>query len=358
MIFATPAIDDRLLRELDELRAQLGDGTGVAGPWLGDLRRQWRARSAASSIEIEGFHVPAQETLAIAGGQGRPDPRDEDRMALACYARAMDHVGVMAADPSFRWVDRVILDLHFDACWFQKDKDPGLYRRAPIAVTGSRGDGGLAYQGPPAEEVPALMAELLDWLDRGDPELHVVVRAAMAHLHLVSVHPFSDGNGRVSRILQSLVLARGGVLVPELISIEEHLGRNTDAYYAVLEDVQGGGYRPDRDAGPWVRFCLRAHLQEGRRRLGQLASAGRRWAYLERLVEVRGWPDRLAIALEQSLFDGVERASYAAEAGISMPTASGDLRRLLDAGLIVRRGGGRRTRYHAAEALRADVGAT
>ncbi len=344
-----------MLRELDDLRGRLGDRAGAAGPWLGGLRRQWRARVAASSIEIEGFHVPAQETLAIAGGRRQPDPGDEDRMALACYARAMDHVGVMARDPAFRWVSRVILDLHFDACWFQKDKDPGLYRHGPIAVTGTRADGAPAYIGPPGEEAPALMAEVVDWLDRGDPALHVVVRAAMAHLHLVSVHPFSDGNGRVARILQSLVLVRGGVLVPELISIEEHLGRNIDAYYSVLEEVQGGRYQPDRDAAPWVRFCVQAHIEQGRRRLEQLEAAGRRGTYLERLVDARGWPERLVIALEQSLFDGVDRASYAAEADVSAPTASGDLRRLLDAGLIVRRGSGRGTRYRAADALRAQL---
>lgn len=279
-------------------------------------------------------------------------------MALACYARAMDHVGVMAQDPSFRWVDRVILDLHFDACWFQKDKDPGRYRSGPIAVTGPRDGSSPAYHGPPAEEVPALMAEVVDWLDRGDPDAHLVVRAAMAHLHLVSVRPFSDGNGRVARILQSLVLARGGLLVPELLSIEEQLGRNTDAYYAALEEAQGGRYQPERDGSPWVRFCVRAHLDQGRRRLEQLAAAGRRWSQLERLVTARGWPDRLVIALEQSLFDGVDRASYMAEAEVSAPTASNDLRRLLDARLIARQGSGRNTRYVAAEALRAEVGAT
>ena len=49
-------------------------------------------------------------------------------MALSCYARAMDHVGVMSEDSTFRWVERVVLDLHFDACYFQKDKDPGRYQ--------------------------------------------------------------------------------------------------------------------------------------------------------------------------------------------------------------------------------------
>jgi Fic family protein len=357
MIYRTPPTNKTLARQLaqlDELRTRLVDQVGVAGPWLGSLRRQWRASSAESSIEIEGFHVPADEMLAVAGGNEPLDPQDEDRMALSSYARAMDHVGVMSDDPVFHWVDRVVLDLHFDACYFQKDKDPGQYRRSGVEVT-SPGGGPPAYIGPPYEEVPTLMTEVIEWLDHGDVEMHVAIRAAMAHLHLVSVHPFRDGNGRISRILQSLVLAREGLLAPEFVSIEEYLGRNTDAYYATLQRVQGGSYQPDRDAGPWVQFCVQAHLEQAGRRLEQLAEAARRWSFLEELVEQRNWPDRLVIALEQSLFQGVDRASYAAEADVSAPTASNDFRRLLDAGLVVQQGKGRSTRYVASESLRRDL---
>ncbi len=357
MIFQTPLATKALARqlaELDELRKRLGDQAGVAGPWLGSLRRQWRASSAESSIEIEGFHVPADETIAVASGDEPPDPHDKDRMALSCYARAMDHVGVMSDDPVFQWVDRVILDLHFDACHFQKDKNPGRYRQGGIEVTSPRG-GPPAYTGPPPDEVPKLMGEVAEWLEHGDLDAHVAVRAAMSHLHVASVHPFRDGNGRIARIVQSLVLAREGLLAPEFVSIEEYLGRNIDEYYAALQKAQGGTYQPKRDAAPWVRFCVQAHLEQARRRLEQIAGAEKRWSFLEGLVERRNWPDRLVIALEQSLFRGVDRASYAAEADVSPPTASNDLRRLLDARLVAQRGKGRTTRYVASEGLRSDL---
>lgn len=359
MIFKTPQPDSELLTQLtqfDELRAQLGDQAAGAGHWLGSLRRQWRAASAESSIEIEGYHVPADETIALTGGEEPADPSDEDRMALSCYARAMDHVGVMSDDPVFDWNQRVVLDLHFDACYFQKDKDPGQYRASGIEVT-SPGGGPPAYVGPSAGEVPSLALETMRWLQHEDLDAHLIVRAAMAHLHVVSIHPFRDGNGRISRILQSLVLARGGLLAPEFVSIEEYLGRNTTAYYATLQDVQGGSYQPDRDATAWVRFCVTAHLEQARLRLAQLAQAGKRWSYLEELVSERGWPDRLVIALEQSLFAGTDRSSYAGEADVSDPTASTDLRRLLDAGLIVQQGRGRSTRYAASDSLHNEVNA-
>jgi Fic family protein len=354
MLFATPSITkmlDRRLAEFDELRSQLGDRAGSAGRWLGSLRRQWRAASAESSIEIEGFRVPEDERVAVAAGETVPEPSDEDRMALSCYGRAMDHVGVMSDDPVFRWVDRAILDLHFDACYFQKDRDPGQYRRTGIEVTGP-GGGPPAYVGPPAHDVPKLMGELVRWLQRGDPDAHVAVRAAMAHLHVVSVHPFRDGNGRIARIVQSLVLAREGLLAPEFVSIEEYLGRNTQAYSDVLQKVQGGSYQPERDATAWVEFCVRAHIEQAGRRLDQLAEAGARWAALEELVDARGWPDRLVIALEQSLFGAVDRATYTREAGVAAPTASIDLRRLVDAGLVIQEGRGRSTRYVASDELR------
>lgn len=297
--------------------------------------------------------MPQDEALALVSGQESPDPEDENRLAVACYARAMDHVRVMAGDPVFRWVDRVILDLHFDACYFQPKQSRGLWRTGPIGVTGP--DGRLVYQGPAQNEVPRLMDEVVEWLEQGDLDAHVVVRAAMAHLHVVSVHPFRDGNGRLSRIAQSLVLAREGLVSPEFASIEEYLGRNTPAYYAALQEAQGGSYQPDRDASGWVAFCVKAHLEQARQRLAQIKEAGARWNFLEQLVESRGWPDRFVIALEQSLVGRVDRSSYGKEADVSPATASADFRRLLDAGLIVQRGRGRNIRYHASEALHADV---
>jgi Fic family protein len=357
MIYATPKLDAALRAELaafDRLRDDLGSQARVAGPWLGSLGRQWRASSAESSIEIEGYSVPSEERLAITSGAKPADPSDEDQMALSSYARAMDHVGVIAADEEFEWVERVLLDLHFDACFFQKDEDPGQYRKRGIEVTNP--SGGLpAYVGPPATDVRPLMREVVQWLSTGDLDAHVAVRAAMTHLHVVSVHPFRDGNGRISRILQSLVLALGGLLAPEFVSIEEYLGEHTDEYYSVLQEVQAGSYNPERDATPFVRLCIEAHLAQARRRLQQLDEAGKRWAYLEQLVSERRWPDRLVIALEQSLFDGTNRATYVAEADVSAPTATNDLRRLLDAGLIEQQGRGPSTRYVATERLTADL---
>ena len=358
MIYATPRMTTALRKQLDELaelRAALGHEVKAPARWMGSLRREVRATSIGSSTSIEGFSVSPAEALALTSERGATDRGDQNRQAVSCYARAMDHVGTMAIDPVFGWSDRVILDLHFDACWFQRDKDPGLWRTGPIGVTGS--DGSLEYVGPDADAVVGLMDEVVESLVQGerDADVDVVVRAAMAHLNLTSVHPFRDGNGRISRIVQSLVLARKGLASPEFFSIEEYLGSHTQEYYAALREVQGGSYQPERDAMGWVTFCVEAHIAEARARLDQVEEAAARWGHLEQLVAGRNWPERLVIALEQSLAGRTDRRTYGAEAEVSPATASADFRRLLDAGLVVQRGRGRNVGYIATDDLRAGI---
>ena len=352
MIYRIPPIGAALQSrsdELRELRTELGGEIAQPARWLGSLRREVQASSIGSSTSIEGFSVSPEEARALVGSGEAPESDDENRQAVACYARAMDHVGTMAIDPAFRWSERVILDLHFDACHFQRDKDPGLWRTGAIGVTSA--DGSLEYRGPNGGDVEALMSEVIAWLQEGDLDADVIVRAAMAHLNVTSVHPFRDGNGRVSRIVQSLVLARDGMASPEFFSIEEYLGDHTQDYYAALREVQGGSYQPQRDASSWVAFCVEAHIDQAQQRLAQVKQAAARWEQLEALVEGRGWPDRLVIALEQSLHGATDRTRYAEEAGVSPATASADFRRLLDAGLVSQSGRGPSSRYTASEQL-------
>lgn len=356
MVYSTPQIDGELrdqLRVLHGLREQLGSEVSRPSRWMGSLRREVRASSIEGSTSIEGYSVKPEEAMELISGEKQVEGDDDNRMAVACYARAMNHVGAMADDPSFRWLDRVILDLHFDACSFQKDKEPGRWRTGEISVTGPKGR--IDYQGPPGKEVPALMGEVVDWLAADSTGTDVVVKAAMAHLNVTSVHPFRDGNGRVSRIVQSLVLARQGMISPEFSSIEEYLGDHTADYYAALREAQGGSYQPERDATGWVSFCVGAHIAQARQRLAQIEEAALRWERLEDLVAERGWPDRLTIALEQSLLGATDRTKYSGEADVSPATASGDFRRLLDAGLVEQTGRGRSVRYRASSPLREEI---
>lgn len=334
--------------ELESLKVVLRRGLDQPRPWTLPLRRQLQASSWVSSIRIEGFELSEARADRLAGRSSEAVAVDQNEKAFLAYARAMEHVSVLAMDPWFEWSERIILDLHFDACGFQNDRHPGLVRTGPISVTSPTG--GIAYTAPEASELRQLMKEFAMSLV-GDLSGSVAVAAAMAHLNLVSIHPFEDGNGRISRIIQSLVLAREGILAPEFGSIEQYLAEHTDRYYAVLMEVQRGSFSPKNDAAPWVEFCLRAHIDQAKARISVIEFAASRWDRLERLVAERGWDERFVIALEQALSGSTDRASYVSEAGIANPTASNDLRRMLDAGMLEVTGSGRATAYRPTDWL-------
>ncbi len=216
----------------------------------------------------------------------------------------------------------------------------------------TRGVGREPYRPPSSHDVPRLVNELAAWLKSGDLGRHPVVRGAMAHLNLVSIHPFSDGNGRVARVIQSLVLAKEGLLRPELVSIEPYLGRHTREYYAVLEEVQGGAFDPKRDATPWLQFCIEAHVSEAQARKHWLDVAVARHDFCAALAESNSYPERQVAALDQALLGlPLTNADYRRGAGLASPTAGQDLQRLRRDGWLEQVGGGRSVRYVASRRL-------
>ncbi|MGH7350689.1 MAG: Fic family protein, partial [Candidatus Rokuibacteriota bacterium] len=209
--------------------------------------------------------------------------------------------------------------------------------------------GDIAYQGPDSDDVPSLMAELVAGLDL-DERTPPLVRAAMAHLNLVMIHPFSDGNGRMARCLQSLVLARGGILAPQFSSVEEYLGANTDDYYNVLAEVGRGHWQPAGDARPWVRFMLTAHFRQAQTLLRRVKESEALWGLVEEVISAKGLRERSAGALSDAASGRrLRRGSYLAivEGDLSEAVATRDLRALVEAGLLIAHGE-KRGRYYVA----------
>jgi Fic family protein len=228
------------------------------------------------SNSIEGYNVSLEDAIAAAEGEEPADAIDETWAAVSGYRAALTYILQLAADPHFVYHEGVIRALHYMMIGFDLSKNPGKWRPGTIYVR-REPSGEIVYEGPDAEAVPKFMNEMVLSLNEGSPTLPVVVRAAMGHLNLVMVHPFSDGNGRMARALQTLVLAREGILAPPFSSIEEYLGRNTPAYYQVLAEVGGGRWQPERDTRPWIRFCLRAHFHQAQRLLRRSREIGRLW---------------------------------------------------------------------------------
>jgi Fic family protein len=314
------------------------------------LRRLAAAEATVGSTSIEGYGASIEDTVEILAGRPAAKASEETQRIIAAYGQAMDRVAVLADDPHFEWTSQTMLDLHFLVCHPQPEARPGRLRDGSVIVT--RGAGREPYRPPISNSVPNLVKELATWLQSGESTRHPVVRAAMAHLNLVSVHPFRDGNGRVARVVQSLVLAKEGLLRPELVSIEPYLARHTREYYSVLEGVQGPEFDPARDALPWVEFCIEAHVSQATERRRWLELAYARHDFCEQLARDEGYPERFVTALDQALLGlPVTNADYRRETAIASPTAVQDLQRLRHDGWLDQQGGGRSIRYSASTKL-------
>lgn len=175
----------------------------------------------------------------------------------------------------------------------------------------------------------------------------------MAHLNLVMIHPFRDGNGRMARCLQTLILARDSIVAPEFSSVEEFLGRSTPDYYAVLAKVGQGAWNPHDSSRPWVKFILRAHHMQAQTVVGRLAEASEMWSKLEELASIRGLPERaVPVLYDGSLGLRVRRSNYMRLASVEHRTATRDLQLIVDCGLFEANGERRGRTYTATEELR------
>jgi len=357
MLFETPSLDDReleVLERIDDLKEKLRWQLHEPRRWIGSLRRLSFARAIQGSNSIEGYDAKLDDAAAVAVGEEPIDASSETRLALEGYRDAMTYVLQMAGEADFEYSAQLLKSLHFMMTSYSLQNRPGLWRAGAVYVRKEE-TGEIVYQGPDLDEVPRLMQDLVAEMNVGSSGSPPLVRAGMAHLDLVMVHPFRDGNGRMARCLQSLVLARSGVLAPVFMSIEEYLGRHTQQYYDVLAEVGQGSWQPANDARPWLRFTLKAHLSQAATLLRRVRESENMWVELERIVDRTGLPARtMNVLFDASLHLRVRNSTYRAglkeaEEEITEQTASRDLKQLVDLGLLVAKGE-RRGRFYVAGA--------
>jgi Fic family protein len=355
MLFETPILtapEQTVLSKIEALRRTLQYAVGQPRlRWTGLLRRSTFARNIQGSNSIEGINVSIEDAIAAVEGEELLDADSETRAAVTGYRNAMTYVLQLAADPHFSHGVELIRSLHFMIMSYDLSKNPGRWRPGAIYVRNdAKGD--IVYEGPAADELPALMDELVGQL-RSPDSTPCIVRAAMGHLNLVMIHPFSDGNGRMGRALQTMILAREGILTPEFSSVEEYLGRNTDDYYQVLGEVGAGSWHPTRDARPWVRFMLTAHFRQASTLLRRLREMERLWDALEKEVARRSLPERTLVGLADAASGlRVRNSTYRVASDVSENLASRDLKALVEAKLLVPKGEKRGRYYIAADTLK------
>jgi len=353
-VFRPPLLDSlerEVLSLIDELREDLRHRVAEPRRWVGSLRRMAFARAVQGSNSIEGYDASLDDVAAAVDGEPTLDANLETQLALTGYRDAMTYVLQVAQDEDAVMDEGLIKALHFMMLKHDLDKSPGRWRPGLIAVR-KDATGEIVYEAPDASLVPGLMEQMLGGLR--DDDGPVLVRAALAHLNLVMIHPFRDGNGRMARCLQTLVLAREQILAPVFSSIEEYLGRNTQAYYDVLAEVGQRSWHPDRDTRPWIRFCLTAHYRQAKTHVRRFEEVERLWRECDSLARAHGLAERSAGGLSDAalgfrLRNSTYRSVVDITAGeqISDLTSSRDLKAMVDAGLLVAVGE-KRGRYYVA----------
>jgi Fic family protein len=345
--------EQAVIRKIEEARKALKYNLATPRRWKGLLRRNTLARAIRGSNSIEGYNVTAEDAIAATEGE---EPLDADReawFAVTGYRTAMTFVLQLAKDPNFIYSEGFIRSLHFIMLQHDLSKNPGNWRPGTIYVR-DESNNEIVYEGPDVELVPGLVEELVEFLNADDECPHALIKGAMAHLNLVMIHPFSDGNGRMARCLQTLVLAREGILESEFSSIEEYLGKNTQAYYNVLANTGDGSWHPKRSTREWIRFNLTAHYRQAVTLLNRTRVMDLLWQELEWMIKAQGLPDRVISAIcDASIGYRVRNSSYRNMASINDVTASRDLKNAVDAGFLIPTGERRGRLYIGSPDIRA-----
>jgi Fic family protein len=343
--------DDAVLGEIHQMRKDLRYVLRIPRRWEGGLRRSALARNIQGSNSIEGY-VVAEDDAAAAIDDEEPFSADEKTfLEIQGYRQALGYVLAMS-DADYATFDTTELRaMHYMMLSHDLTKSPGRYRKGPIYVNDERANE-IVYTAPEAADVPALMEALAASLHTGhgsDP----IVRSAMAHLNLVTIHPFRDGNGRMARALATLVLSRSDIGEPEFSSIEEWLGANTEDYYSALAHTGHGSWKPRDDAHLWLAFILRAHHIQAQTLARRVDEAGQTWAELEALATTRGLQERTLDAMYDAVLGyRTRRSAYMKRAEVTEQSATRDLAALTAAGILAARGTGRGRHYIAGPVLR------
>ncbi len=342
-----------VIQRLHELRTTLKFHTSDAlNRWTGLLARSTAARVMVGTNKMEGVNVTQEEAIAVVDGEDPLSADDSDRKALQGYQSAMTYIVQLSKDLDYEHNEGTIKSLHFMLLQHDLAVRPGRWRAGPIHITNTATNE-IVYHGPDVALVPGLIAELIDSIRQ--PGVDSLVAAALAHLNLTMIHPFSDGNGRMARALQTMVLSRQGILAPQFSSIEEYIGRHSAEYYAVLAEVGEGSWNPQNDPLPWIRFALTAHYRQATDLMRRTTDIARLWNALEKISKDMDLNERCVNALaDAALGYPVRNSTYRQHADISNQVAKTDLKLLADMGLLVPIGE-RRGRYYTAGPLLKQV---
>ena len=348
----------RLRPRLDAVRLLQGRllGRAEAAPGQADLEVEMDAliQNAIRTSEIEGEHldvgsvrssVARQLGLERAGLSGRITPESESLVALLLQATHQPDAPLDVARLC-QW-QAMLFPLGASA---HPDIRVGELRgEQPMQVVSGRLDRPkVHFEAPPRDVLDSELDRFIVWFNNPPPGLDALLRAGIAHLWLITLHPFDDGNGRVTRAVTDRALAQAERQSVRFYSLSAAIMARRNAYYDHLEKTQRG----DLDITDWLEWfldTLEEALQQALLRLDRVLSKTKFWqrhastVLSERQIKVL---NRLLDNAGEEFEHGINARKYQALAKVSKATATRDLAELVEKGCLERLpGGGRSTRY-------------
>jgi Fic family protein len=251
----------RLIAEIDEFKGLWRAIGNLKTDRLGALKRIATIESVGSSTRIEGVKMTDQEVEALLTGIDIRSFRSRDEQEVAGYAEAINLVfdnydQIPISENHIKQLHRILLK------YSSKDtRHRGEYKKLPNHVEAFDQNGkslGVIFETATPFDTPMKMEALVSWTGRSLElkQLHPLLIIAIFTVHFLAVHPFQDGNGRLSRILTTLLLLQNGYLYVPYSSLESIVERNKDEYYLALRNAQSTLNRGDEKLESWLMFFL------------------------------------------------------------------------------------------------------
>lgn len=306
------------------------------------LEREAFIRTAYSSSMVENASIPEEEMEMIA--RAAPVASiPETRPDVVNYAKALEFVDFIG-DSEIAVDQAIIRQIHWHLMKDIRDTHtkPGQYRTQPNWI---EHQGVKVYDPPFHVEVPILMQEFSDWLKAGE-NVNPLIKAGIAHVHLVAIHPFVDGNGRTARLLAVLLLRKSGYGFRKLLSLDSHYQLSRNEYIGALQRAFGEKFTNEYDLTPWLEFFTRSVAIEA----GLLEQKLTDWRmFIDRAhsqLKPLGLNERQVDGLMYAMHVGhIRRKDYIEITSVSPLTATRDLSELVKKDFLVPKGAGRNRRY-------------
>ncbi|MBM4341471.1 MAG: Fic family protein [Deltaproteobacteria bacterium] len=245
----THRITDGLTR-IERARGFL-EAASLSEDWVRTMGERALVLEAHHTTHIEGTRLTLEQAERLWAGEEVPGARSDDVKELLNYRKAFDLVAeyLNSGGPI---TEGMIREIHKRLVEGVRggQAGPGEYRRRQNYVVNSV-TGEVIYTPPPAPDVPPLMTEFVGWLNR-EKEIHPVLVSGIAQFQLVHIHPFLDGNGRVSRLLSTLYLYRAGYDFKRLFTISEYYDRDRTSFYRAIQGVR----EQHMDMTGWMEYFI------------------------------------------------------------------------------------------------------